>query len=376
MALNSYLRRPHCTKITLPDPSEVDVVGDDEHVKQKVLGDGQSNGINFSLVGKRINAVEVDFKTISGKRGEFDKFLDRIENEGANAVIVCLKGPDGKLCYDSQVEQAIEWQTVAKKADVDLVEVVDQIEKRGLIPIARIFAFFDQTAPGVDRQNTFLDYGESSSDRNSGRRRSERADFKVHMFKKSGAGFAGGMWLDASKPVARKYVADLACEAVNFGFKYVIFDYAFFPPVSEKRDMAIYSQEGGLNSRVRADCILKFVRELENRGVISVFSYPVRAVFDDGEAVNKNGDFGNNIFGDVDSVIGSFKNQAPIFEASSFESDLEKYEDFSSGLKSKVFVSPEVDGSILSKKNRGKFCDEIEKSEVFDSKFVTINHRA
>ncbi len=374
MALNSYLKRPHCTKITLPDPSEVG----DENYKQKVKVGGQSSSeINFSLVGKQINAVEVDFKTVSGKRGEFDKFLDGIENEGFNAVIVCLKGPDGKLCYDSQVEQAIEWQTVSKKADVDLAEVVDRVERRGLIPIARIVAFFDQTAPGADRQNTFLDYYDSSSgDRNSSRSTSERSDFKVHMFKRNGAGFAGGMWLDASKPVVRKYVADLACEAVNFGFKYVVFDYAFFPPVSEKREKDIYSQEGGLNGKVKADCILKFVRELENRRVVSILSYPVRAIFDYDGALNKNDDFGNNLFGDVDFVIGSFKNHAPIFEVSSFESDFKKYEDFLSGLKFKVFVAPEVDKSILLKKNKGKFYDEIENSEVFDSKFVTINHRA
>lgn len=308
MGINSYFNRPHCTKIE-PLPSEVESekteVGTSDDKKNVAEGENGSNsqkagdneaknpavnddkaGVNAGL---QINGVEVDLKTLNSKLA-FEKFIEKAKADKKNAIVVCLKGDDGRLRYESELELAHKWKTLPTKKVVDYEEIVKKIKNENLIPIARMSAFYDQTAPSVENENTFVCENSSGGGVN------------VNVFS-GGGGFKKGKWLDITKNSVRKYVTGLALEMTKLGFEHILIDNAWFPVFKSKYELENFENEV-YDENMRFKAISKFFDELNSSGVSSIISYPGNVFFDS--------DISNSLFGKL-SVLKKVKIHAPIF---------------------------------------------------------------
>lgn len=317
MGVRSFLNRPRCTKI-----------GPIEEVDQiKNSNSASVNSENIAVKNSKIDNInleikgeEVDLKTFMNNK-MFNSFLAKIRNNEKNAVVVCLKGEDGRLAYDSNLDSANNWNTVAKNgiSSSYLENAVEKIRDEGLIPIARISAFFDQLAPSVDYDNSFVfDKG-----------RAGNFNEKVHVFS-AVSGFKMGKWLNAMKAEARTYIADVAVEIMSKGFEYVLIDNVCFPVFKSKVEL---ENSDDFDDELKINALLKFLDELNRRGVRFILSYPARVIYDHV--------LSQNLFGGI-KFLDKFRNHAPFFEN---EGEIKKCEKTFSkilGSSNSYFIAPRL----------------------------------
>lgn len=301
IAFISFLRRPHCTEI-----GSVGEFAEDNKIEGGgIKANSKNNQFNFKNVDESIDlnlsGVEVDLNTVA-KVNLFDGFLSKLEKDEKNTVVVCLKGDDGKLVYDSNLELAEKWDSVSSdsKCQINFKDMVKKIKAKGLNAVARISAFFDQTAPSVDFDNSFVFNKSGRVDSNS----------RVNVFSAFN-GVKRGKWLNAMHAHVRNYVADIAAEIMELGFDFVLIDNLCFPIFKSSTELEYldyYSNEEKFKS------LCNFLDLLKSRGVKFVLSYPARVIYDD--------DFAQKLFGDV-NFFDKFKNLALLFEN---ESEIKKCE--------------------------------------------------
>ncbi len=325
MALNAYLRRPHCTHIGVIDD---DVESDEITSETNVVDNAQNVDSGSNIIDVQLNAVEIDLKTLLSK-SEFNKFLKQAVEEGRNALIICLKNTDGKIKYESNLDLVEKWKT-GEKSKVNFKEIVNKIKQEGFIPIARMSAFFDQTAPSVKNENSFV-LNKSN---------------KVNVFSKLPT-TKSGKWLNASEPVVRSYITQLAVEITDFGFEYILFDNVYFPLFETKNEKTSFKN---ITAEERSEVLSNFIFELQRKGVNSIFSYPAKVLFDD--------ELAEKLFGDEKFIWKYFKNQAPIFSNES------EYEQFIKNFD-KMYTNVIAAFDLSSGKwNKNKINNQFESTEI------------
>lgn len=361
MGLNSYFKRPHCTKIELL-PEEVEDGTEKGGLVVEKNGDGSADGSNFDENGGsnkkgvlngeaeqkdfangRVNGVEVDLRILESSSA-FEKFLKKAKDDGKNAVIVHLKGDDGKLVFDSELKLAQEWKTVFARKGINFEEVAEKIASEGLIPVGRMSAFFDQTAPSVENENTYIF-------ENSGGGKA-----RVNVFS-GGEGFKRGKWLDATKSSVRAYVVGLAAEITKLGFKHVLIDNAWFPLFKTTYETENFENEFcGEKERLKA--LSKFIDDLQASGVKAIFSYPGRVLYDSDLAVS--------LFGNL-NLLKKVKLHAPIFLN---EAEIKKCEQVLIELATSLVFIPEL---YSNSRNINNLLKKFSSYEI-DSNLVVRNN--
>ena len=139
--VNSYLNRDRHVEIEFSQASDAD-----SSVKDNVVDDMTQK--NETLVASEIPANKLtDGKYLS-------EFITKAKNDNKNAIIIPLKNENGNLLYASKITEAEKWGTISKNA-VDAKKIAAEIQAAGLIPIARVSAFYDQLASHVKRNNSY-----------------------------------------------------------------------------------------------------------------------------------------------------------------------------------------------------------------------------
>ncbi len=123
-----------------------------------------------------------------------------------NALVIDVKGEDGRIRYASDVPWAREAGAVDPGKIMDMEAFLDRMESEGLYPIARIVIVKDEVLSWA------------------------RPDLAVQ--DRSGGVWVdsrGQSWLNLHQRAVWKYAVDLAEEAVRMGFPEIQWDYVRFP---------------------------------------------------------------------------------------------------------------------------------------------------
>lgn len=146
-------------------------------------------------------------------------YFQSLREAGYNAVCIDLKTEDGRVLYDTAIEDAHLWGAVTESpADVDAL--VKAAKEAGLTPIARISALRDPKAPHVDRENSF---GFNNS-------------VEYNWLDDSPAN-GGKAWLNPYMPKARAYVSAFCSEAGGKGFEAILLTNVNFPTKNTTQQM-------------------------------------------------------------------------------------------------------------------------------------------
>lgn len=161
-----------------------------------------------------------------------------------NALVIDVKDDRGYVLYHSSVPlaHAIGADTVNPMPIARLRAVLDTMRANGILPIARIVVAKDPLLASARREWAVK----------------RRSDGKPWLDQ------SGNPWLDPHQRGVWEYAADLAAEAVKYGFSEVQFDYVRFPDDprlirqasfalanGRSRDEVIHEQLGYLRSRVK-----------------------------------------------------------------------------------------------------------------------------
>ena len=169
--------------------------------------------------------------------------IDIAKRTEVNALVIDVKDDRGYVLYRSSVPlaRAIGADTVNPMPLSRLRAVLDTMRANGILPIARIVVVKDPLLAQAKREWAVK----------------RRSDGKPWLDAR------GNPWLDPHQRGVWEYAADLAAEAVKYGFSEVQFDYVRFPddprlirqasfPLANgrERDEVIRQQLGYLRSRV------------------------------------------------------------------------------------------------------------------------------
>ena len=322
MAIYSFVNREHISEVVVPE--NYDIRPDNKNIAPPSSQPPEAvekPPVNDSPADEdmlTISAIELPKKYIFNNNA-FKEFIKIAKRKGKNAIVVLLKDEAGKLLYKSNTNLAKEWRTCVKDA-VLANNIAEEIKKEGLIPIAKLNAFLDNTAPDPSRENTFLAPNEGNNKKEN-----------VYMFR-DGAGRAQKKWLNPCCDATKKYILDLVKEVYSLGFSYVLLENMRFA------DTEFSFSLGDGNMVDKAEVLKSFVKDLNNTGAKFIISYDIGALSDESRAINCFG-------GDISKY--NIKYQAPIVGLSEkIGEDVSFYENLISNLKSKrhgiVFI-PKVE---------------------------------
>ena len=256
--VNSYLNRDRHVEIEFSQASDAD-----SSVKDNVVDDMTQK--NETLVASEIPANKLtDGKYLS-------EFITKAKNDNKNAIIIPLKNENGNLLYASKITEAEKWGTISKNA-VDAKKIAAEIQAAGLIPIARVSAFYDQLASHVKRNNS---YGYVSKNN------------ATYLFKNSDTG-KSEKWLNPYQSVARKYICDIVKEISEMGYKHVLLDNVSFPSMDFNAQVKT-DDEG----QSKSDVLKQFFKELDSTEASYILSYNWKIL---GEKKLANTLYGGNVF--------------------------------------------------------------------------------
>ncbi|MGE3267967.1 MAG: putative glycoside hydrolase [Chloroflexota bacterium] len=161
-----------------------------------------------------------------------------------NAVVIDVKGDQGKLTYRSSVPlaQTIGADSAPTVPSID--ELLASLKQRGIYTIARIAVFRDDVlARNGDQAGLSVAIRDGTSD----------APWADH---------DGIAWVDPLRPEVWEYNVDLAREAALKGFDEVQFDYVRFPVESSSGTMASQARYSRpwLTDRDRVNAVSGFLR--------------------------------------------------------------------------------------------------------------------
>lgn len=261
--VNSYVNRERCVEIEIPQTSS-ESVESDSSAKENVASDVEQQKEN-------ILASEIPADKLNNSK-YLTEFIAKAKNDKKNAIIVPLKNEKGNLLYASKIVEAKNWGTISKSA-VDAKKIAAEIEAAGLTPIAKVTAFYDQTASHVKRNNS---YGYVSKNNTT------------YLFKNPDTG-KSEKWLNPYQSAARKYICDIVGEISGMGYKHVLLDNVSFPGV--EFNAQVKTNDEGKN---KSDILKQFFKELDATGASYILSYNWKIL---GEEKLANTLYGGNIFG-------------------------------------------------------------------------------
>lgn len=212
---------------------------------------------------------------------KINEFIKSSKDNAVNSIIIPVKSYDGTLNYSSSVEEATKWNTISK-TPLDLANIVTSIKNEGLTPIAQIYAFTDNKAAAVDRDNTYC----YTNNKN-------KAKLFANPLKKG----ENIKFLNPYKDSSRKYICDIVKEVSNLGFSKVLMDGVNFPVSSFDTTTLTYS-----NGVSKADIMKQFIKELDETEVDYILSFDWSSIDAQDE---------NNVYGGDISTFGA-KSISPI----------------------------------------------------------------
>lgn len=287
----SFLNREHVRHVVVPDSY-------DEKPKVSEVKQQNKKEQNDVLENLNIKAVEVP-KNLIFNEESFVSFLKKAKAAGNNSVVVVLKDLAGSLLYKSDVYEAKLWKTVGKNA-VDAQNIVELIKEEGLIPIAKISAFYDEKAPLAFRDNTFVYEND------------EDVMFKFKDLKTN----RQKPFLNPASKAAQRYILRLVEEITDFGFSYVVVNNISFPYVKDASKIKGYDE-------IEKDVIIKkFIGMLKKINPKTAIEYDFSSLKDYDE--DDEDDDANILFGGDVSKFGAVL-QIPVIK--NFE-DYKKFEEF------------------------------------------------
>lgn len=236
--VNSYLNREKFVDIEISQASDLDS-SPKEDVSDNIVKQEET-----------IVASEIPSNKLTDNK-YLTRFIETAKNDKKNAIIIPLKNENGSLLYSSNVAEAKTWGTISKST-VNANKIAAEIEKAGLIPIARVSVFYDQVASHAKRNNTYS----YTSKKNT-----------TYLFKNSVTGKLE-KWLNPYQSVARKYICDIVKEISDMGYKHVLLDNVSFPNVDFSNEVRI-NDEG----KSKSDILKQFFKELDSTGVSYILSY-------------------------------------------------------------------------------------------------------
>lgn len=256
--VNSYLNRERFVEVEISQSSDLDS-SSKENVLDSILQQEET-----------IVASEIPSSKLTDSK-YLTQFIETAKHDKKNAIIIPLKNENGNLLYSSKVTEAEAWGAVSKSA-VNAKKIASEIEKAGLIPIARVSAFYDQVASHAKRNNTYS----YASKKNT-----------TYLFKNSATG-KSEKWLNPYQNVARKYICDIVKEISDMGYKHVLLDNVSFPDTDFNNEVRT-NDEG----KSKCDILKQFLKELDSTGVSYILSYSWDVL---GKEKLANTLYGGNIF--------------------------------------------------------------------------------
>ncbi len=328
MGINSYVNRERCVEIEIAESSYESAEPD---LKEADPEDAPPKKT------EKIVAVELLADKLSNAK-YVTEFINKSKSEGKNAIVVPLKDENGILLYPSQVPQAREWGAISRSA-VDARKIAAEIEAAGLVPIAKVNAFYDQTAPHFKRNNSYVYSSKNVTYlfTNPVTKRSER-------------------WLNPYESSARKYICDIVAEVSELGYRQVFLNHVSFPPVELNSKVGL-----GSDAKTKGEILRQFLAELNSRNVSYILAYDWR-VFGEGNVADIL--YGGNI-----STYGA-KNQAPLIDlnnrlnfAGGDGDPIKKFVECARDIGSDVSIFP----AFVSSNSNSKILEELESFGIYSS---------
>ena len=180
------------------------------------------------------------------------QLIDIAKRTEINALVIDVKDDRGYVLYRSRVPLAREIgaDTVMPMRASRMRAILDTMRVHGIYPIARIVVMKDPVLASEKSEWAIA----------------RRADGRPWLDK------SGKPWLDPHYREPWQYAVDLSCEAIDFGFSEVQFDYVRFPDERRLHAEAVYPLANG---RDRASVIRDQLRFLT--GSLRPFGVPITA---------------------------------------------------------------------------------------------------
>ncbi|MFZ5353589.1 MAG: putative glycoside hydrolase [Bacillota bacterium] len=162
---------------------------------------------DWSIMKKEatVKGIYMTAHTVADK-GRFSKLIDAVDKTELNAVVIDVKNDEGIVTYSSNISDVKFAGANDKIIIKDIKAVINELNQKGIYPIARIVTFKDKKAAGMFANLAVKSRGGSIwRDRN------------------------GMAWLNPYNKEAWDYVLKVAEEAAVLGFKEIQFDYVRFP---------------------------------------------------------------------------------------------------------------------------------------------------
>lgn len=201
--------------------------------------------LGFKAEVKRLAAREVEkihgiyLPPNSPYLRDVDTLIERLESTRVNAVVIDVKGDNGRLLYDSRLPLAHEIGAVRPLLS-DMERVVERLQEAGIFVIARLVVFKDNILA------------------------SERPEWAIQLpNERVWRDRKGTGWVNPYHPKAWEYILDVALEVAEMGFREIQFDYVRFP-TDGNVSLARYPVGSGDFSSESA-AIAGFLRRAKNR---------------------------------------------------------------------------------------------------------------
>lgn len=166
----------------------------------------------------------------------FDSFLDGLDSSAVTAVMIDVKNSEGEILFKSKNEMANKWDLITPDA-VDLAEIAEKLEAKGLMLAAKMSVFRDPKAASAGR----LDYAINYSDSNL-------------LWLDNSAENGGRPWLNPYSSLTREYIASIMTEVIDAGAGLVALEDVRFPDNS-----AVYASFGAEAQGISRAQVLKSV---------------------------------------------------------------------------------------------------------------------
>ncbi|ASK60801.1 GTP-binding protein [Virgibacillus phasianinus] len=213
-------------------------------------------GLNFEYP-EAVRGIYVTGPSAGGKR--FEKLTGLVENTELNSMVIDIKDGSGHLMF--QPKEGSPFADIGVNYIDDPRKMLEQLEKKGIYPIARIVVFKDADLAEKHPEWSFKENGKVWTN--------GKGDAFVSPFQKE-------VW---------KHNVEIAKMAAELGFQEIQFDYVRFPEGFEDYDEVLdynlgdYTEaEDNVHRRVQAvtDFVSYAKEELESYGVkvgVDIFGY-------------------------------------------------------------------------------------------------------
>lgn len=229
---------------------------------------------------KPLRAVYVPMAT-GGTTANLDAIISGLEGTDVNAVMIDIKNPAGDVLFKTKNEMANKWGVVSGNA-VDLRELADKLESKGLMLAAKMSVFRDPRAASAGRLAYAINYQDSE-----------------FLWLDAAPEDGGRPWLNPYSIPTQEYINSLAEEAFDAGVKLLVLENVQFPDNSAV--YATFGKDAVAMSRaeILETTVINLQKKAEEKGARVAVTFPVTAV------TNTEGE-GNRYGGSILKIAGEY----------------------------------------------------------------------